>query len=231
MPSQRGAVRSRPCHPARQRLHDQRHLPVRRLRLRPFRPRPRSSSRARRPTNRRQSAGVRSGRSTPGDDTSSTYLPSNTAPASRRASMARDARAQSSTVTFSPSRRSMRTSSTGLVRVPPRRSSTRSKPSESSSATTTSCSAWFMSCRGTRQEQKNVGNPPPHSPAQAGRQRGQSRRRPMSRQAKRQLSHRAAIITPNWRPRSPARCEKNRSLSQRVQYALVEMRRTPRSLA
>ena len=72
-------------------------------------------------------AAVRSGRS-PGDDTCNTYRSDTSPPASSRASMARDARAQSSTVTFRPSRRSIRTSTRGRDFVPPRRSSTRSNP-------------------------------------------------------------------------------------------------------
>ena len=53
---------------------------------------------AQRPTNRRHSAGVRSGRS-PGDDTCNTYCGDTSSLPSSRASSARDARAQSSTVT------------------------------------------------------------------------------------------------------------------------------------
>jgi hypothetical protein len=56
---------------------------------------------------------------------------------SSRASSARETRAQSSTVTAAPSRRSIRASISGRFRVPPRRSSIRSYPTESSSATTT----------------------------------------------------------------------------------------------
>jgi hypothetical protein len=78
------------------------------------------------PTKRRQSAALRSGRSMPGDDTSSTYRSAISPDPSSRASTARDARAQSSTRTPSSSRRSMRTSRMGRAWLPRRASSTSS---------------------------------------------------------------------------------------------------------
>ena len=120
---------------------------------------------ARRPANLRQSSAWRSGRSTPGDETSSTYCSPTSPDASSRGSSARDTWAQSSIVTFAPSRRSMRTSSNGRRDVPPRRNSTRSKPSAATSCPTKSCSAWFICLRARPQEQKNAGEPSPTFPA------------------------------------------------------------------
>jgi hypothetical protein len=110
---------------------------------------------AQRPMNRCQSIVLRSGRS-PGDDTCNTYSGDTNSPPSSRASNARDARAQSSTVTASPSRRSMRTSINGRLRVPPRLSSTRSNPTASSSDSTTSSSESFTCSRGNRPEQTRI---------------------------------------------------------------------------
>ena len=131
---------------------------------------------ARRPTNRRQSRAVLSGRSIPGDDTCNSYRsPSNAAcsGASNHSSSPRDARAQSSTVTFSPSRRSIRTSTMGRDRLPPRRTSTRSYPSSSSRDSTTTSSSDFT----THENKKMWGTSPtftspsnvtaPHSRARA----------------------------------------------------------------
>src|ERR1035437_7141179 len=118
----------------------------------------------RRPVKRRQSATVFSGRSIPGDETSSTYRPSIASGiASSRASMARDTFSQSPTVTFWRSRLSIRTSRTGRPLLPPTRSSTRSKPSESSSATTICSSACFTLIPYRFRGQKNVGRTSPTS--------------------------------------------------------------------
>jgi hypothetical protein len=70
------------------------------------------------PANRRQSPAPRRGRSIPGDDTSSTYFSPTKRSASSRFSTARETRAQSSTETRLPSRRSIRRSSTGRLLEP-----------------------------------------------------------------------------------------------------------------
>src|SRR5688572_16115190 len=86
---------------------------------------------------------------------------------------------------------------------------------------------------------KKCGEPPPHStrdprsgarsnwnvPSRAGRvkQRQGGRRRDYARGGTKS--------TPSWRPRSPARWEKKRSLSQRVQDGLIDTSRTPAARA
>src|SRR5687768_8603669 len=120
---------------------------------------------ASRPTNRRQSDAFRSGRSMPGEDTSSAYLVPIVLVSSSLASIARDALAQSPTVTASPSFLSTLTSRTGRLFEPPDRSSKSSRPSGSSSATTISCSASFMFFRDNFTKQKNVGGIPTFSSA------------------------------------------------------------------
>src|SRR6185503_578623 len=112
------------------------------------------------PTNLFQSLPFRSGRSIPGDDTSSTYFWSPKFSASSLASIARDAAAQLSTVTFSPSSRSTLTSSTGRFLLPPTLSSKSSSPSGLISEATRLSSFSFMQLRGLSKGQKNVGGSP-----------------------------------------------------------------------
>src|SRR5688572_10121842 len=120
-----------------------------------------ASTETHRPTNRRHSAGDRNGRS-PGDDTCSSYRSGTNPLSSSFASNALDTRAQSSTVTLPPSRRSIRTSTSGRPFVPPFRSSTSSYPAESSSAMTTVSSVAFTLCRRYPTRTKKCGEPPPH---------------------------------------------------------------------
>ena len=88
-------------------------------------------------------------------------VPTEVAPRPARASSARDAGAQSSTVTFCPSRRSMRTSSSGRPLRPAalaaRRDRSRARQVLTRQA---SSSVPFTSCRGPFKEQKNVGSIP-----------------------------------------------------------------------
>src|SRR5215211_7857752 len=84
-------------------------------------------------------------------------------PSSSFDSIAREARAQSSTVTFSPSVRSMRTSRIGRLLVPLEWSSKSSSPSGSSSLVTTFSSASLMFFRASFTKQKNVGDTPTFS--------------------------------------------------------------------
>ena len=116
---------------------------------------------AHRPTNRRHSPGLRSGRS-PGDDTCNTYCGRHelaaVEPGFERARGPRTiVHRHRGTVAPIDANLDQRP-----VPRPPCRSSTRSKPTASSSATTTSSSASFTSQSRKSSRTKKCGEPPPH---------------------------------------------------------------------